>query len=76
MNKIVLQVELTIDGDPDNAYVQQVAENVAEALQREANEAGLSPNDGPSVESIKVDSVSNPVSGQYFRILPVIRDIS
>ena len=75
MNRIIFHVELTLDGDPDTAYVQQMAENMAEALQREANEAGLSPDSGPCVERIRVSSVTDPVSGEYFRIMPVEREI-
>lgn len=70
MNKITLQVTLTLDGDPDKNYVQQLAEKVAFALEHEANEVGLSPDDGPCIEEISVNSVSDP-NGGHFKIAPV-----
>ena len=76
MNKqtVTLSVELTLDGKPDKEYVQLLAENVANALQHVADEVGLSPSDSDtSITEIVVNSLPNPITGEYFRIMRVVR---
>lgn len=75
MNKIILKLEITLDGDASNRYVQELIENVANALQHEANEVGLSPDDGPCIERLRVEALSDPVSGEHFKVVPVERHI-
>lgn len=73
MDKVKLELTLHLDGDCDQAYVQELAEKVANALQHEANDVGLSPDNGPCIERIRVNSLSDAVSGEHFRIAPVER---
>jgi len=56
MSTLKLNIELKLDGDPDRDYVQRIVENIADALKRQADQAGLSPDDGPCIESVRVQA--------------------
>lgn len=56
MSTLILKIELKLDGDPDRDYVQQIVENIADALKRQADQAGLSPEDGPCIEGVRVQA--------------------
>lgn len=75
MSTLKLNIELKLDGDPDRDYAQQIVLNIADALKRQADQAGLSPEDGPCIEHIRVNTLSDAVSGQHFRIAPVERNL-
>lgn len=75
MDKVKLELTIQLDGDCDRNYVQELAEKIADALQHEANEVGLSPDDGPCIERIRVNTLSDAVSGEHIKIMPVERHV-